>query len=157
MSTHERSFIYICMTHDPLTIDGMAGALRLHVPALCWVPMWSTWPARGNPYWYLSEPITTEMIIKATGRMDLGKAAGPSGIIGWDIEACRVSWCSQCACPCWGHHLRGPLPYTAWYESYIVSLYKGKGDALNRVQGLSVDWASDAGVWACCEDLIRQS
>ena len=78
-----------------------------------------------------SEPITLEMITKAISKMASGKAAGPSGIVAEMLKPVGESGAIEV------HHLiediisEGRIP-TDWQESYIVNLYKGKGDALNR-------------------------
>ena len=78
-----------------------------------------------------SEPITLEMITKAISKMASGKAAGPSGIVTEMLKPVGESGAIEV------RHLiediisEGRIP-TDWQESYIVNLYKGKGDALNR-------------------------
>ena len=78
-----------------------------------------------------SEPITLEMITKAFSKMASGKAAGPSGIVTEMLkpvgEAGAVEVCDLIA----DIISEGCIP-TDWQESFIVNLYKGKGDALNR-------------------------
>ena len=76
-----------------------------------------------------SEPITLEIITKAISKMASGKAARASGTVTekpvGKADAVEV------------HDLiediisEGCIP-TDWQESFIVNLYKGKGDALNR-------------------------
>ena len=78
-----------------------------------------------------SEPITLEMITKAISKMASGKAAGPLGIVAAMLKPVGESVAIEV------RHLieviisEGHIP-TDWQESYIVNLYKGKGDALNR-------------------------
>ena len=78
-----------------------------------------------------SEPITLEMITKAVSKMASGKAAGPSGIVAEMLKPVGESGAIEV------RHLiediisEGRIP-TDWQESYIVNLYKGKGDAMNR-------------------------
>ena len=78
-----------------------------------------------------SEPITLEMITKAISKMASGKAAGPSGIVAEMLkpvgEAGAVEVCDLIE----DIISEGCIP-TDWQESFIVNLYKGKGDALNR-------------------------
>ena len=78
-----------------------------------------------------SEPITLEMITKAISKMASGKAAGPSGIVAEMPkpvgEAGAVEVCDLIE----DIISEGCIP-TDWQESFIVNLYKGKGDALNR-------------------------
>ena len=82
-------------------------------------------PVEGPP------PVTKEIIRKALRKMKCGKAAGPSGIIAEMLKAAgevgiellteltEVVFCN------------GVIP-TDWQESFILNLYKGKGDALER-------------------------
>ena len=62
--------------------------------------------------------------------MASGKAAGPSGIVAEMLKPVGESGAIEV------RHLiediisEGRIP-TDWQESYIISLYKGKGDALN--------------------------
>ena len=78
-----------------------------------------------------SEPITLETITKAISKMASGKAAGPSGIVAEMLkpvgEAGAVEVCDLIE----DIISEGCIP-TDWQESFIVNLYKGKGDALNR-------------------------
>ena len=76
-------------------------------------------------------PVTKDLIRKALRKMKCGKAAGPSGIIAEMLKAAgevgiellteltEVVFCN------------GVIP-TDWQESFILNLYKGKGDALER-------------------------
>ena len=84
-------------------------------------------------------PVTKDLIRKALRKMKCGKAAGPSGIIAEMLKAAgevgielltelmEVVFCN------------GVIP-TDWQESFILNLYKGKGDALERgnYQGLKL-------------------
>ena len=76
-------------------------------------------------------PVTKNLIGKALRKMKCGKAAGPSGIIGEMLKAAgevgiellteltEVVFCN------------GVIP-TDWQASFILNLYKGKGDALEQ-------------------------
>ena len=76
-------------------------------------------------------PVTKDLIRKALKKMKCGKAAGPSGIIAEMLKAAgevgiellteltEVVFCN------------GVIPMD-WQESFILNLYKGKGDALER-------------------------
>ena len=76
-------------------------------------------------------PVTKDLVRKALIKMKCGKAAGPSGIIAMMLKAAgevgiellteltEVVFCN------------GVIP-TDWQESFILNLYKGKGDALER-------------------------
>ena len=73
--------------------------------------------------------ITEEMISKATAKMKTGKAARPSGIrIRMIRSAGKKS--SNLLEPC-KQNYQGCVP-SDWNLMYIVSLYKGKGDAFSR-------------------------
>ena len=78
-----------------------------------------------------SEPITLEMITKAITKMASGKAAGPSDIVTEMLKPVGEAGAEEV------HDLveiiisEGCIP-TDWQKSFIVNLYKGKGDALNR-------------------------
>ncbi|RUS73531.1 hypothetical protein EGW08_018716 [Elysia chlorotica] len=78
-----------------------------------------------------SNPITIDMVKKAISQMKSGKAAGPSGIVVEMIKAAGDTGASMI------HDLTdaiirdGKVP-SDWEQSFIVCLYKGKGDALDR-------------------------
>ena len=78
-----------------------------------------------------SEPITSSLVSKAIKKMALGKAAGPSGITAEMLkptgEAGVVLIRDLIVAIVHEEHIP-----SEWEESYIVSLYKGKGDALGR-------------------------
>ena len=63
--------------------------------------------------------------------MSLGKAAGPSGIIAEMIKPTGEVGVSLIRELIEAIISEGKIP-SDWQESYIVSLYKGKGDALDR-------------------------
>ena len=97
------------------------------------------------------------MITKAISKMASGKAAGPSGIVAEMLKPVGESGVIEV------HHLiediisEGRIP-TDWQESYIVYLYKGKGDALNRgnYRGLKLINQVMKGLERVVEILIRQ-
>ena len=78
-----------------------------------------------------SIPITTDMVKKALSQMMAGKAPGPSGIVVKMIRAAGDTGASMI------HDLAaaiirdGKVP-SVWGQSFIVCLYKGKEDALER-------------------------
>ena len=75
--------------------------------------------------------VTTEQILSALGKMKSGKAAGPSGITAEMLLAAGpdgVELIRQLAVRIFSGD---PIPKD-WEESYILNLYKGKGDALDR-------------------------
>ena len=83
-------------------------------------------PVEGPP-----PPITNEMVAKALAKMKSGKAAGPSGIIVEMLKAAGskgIDFLRELTKSVVKH---GKIPED-WEMSFILNLYKGKGDALNR-------------------------
>ena len=83
-------------------------------------------PVEGPP-----PPITDEMVTKALAKMKSGKAAGPSGIIVEMLKAAGskgIVFLRELTKSVVKH---GKIPED-WEMSFILNLYKGKGDALNR-------------------------
>ena len=83
-------------------------------------------PVEGPP-----PPITDKMVIVALGKMKSGKAAGPSGIIVEMLKAAGdtgITFLRELITSVVTH---GKIPED-WEKSFILNLYKGKGDALNR-------------------------
>ena len=78
-----------------------------------------------------SEPITLEMITKAITKMASGKTAGPSGIVAEMLKPVGEAGAEEVRDLVENIILEGCIP-TDWQESFIVNLYKGKEDALNR-------------------------
>ena len=78
-----------------------------------------------------SKPITAAMVRKAINKMSLGKAAGPSGIVVEMLKASGSSGASMIRDLIEDIIFENCIP-SEWQESHIVSVYKGKGDALNR-------------------------
>ena len=78
-----------------------------------------------------SEPITLEMITKAITKMAAGKTAGPSGIVAEMLTPVGEAGAEEVCDLVENIISEGCIP-TDWQESFIVNLYKGKGDALNR-------------------------
>ena len=74
-------------------------------------------------------PITTDMVKKAISQMKAGKAPGPSGIVVEMIRAAGDMGASMIRDLAIIHD--GKVP-TDWEQSFIVCLYKGKEDALER-------------------------
>ena len=76
-------------------------------------------------------PITTDMVKKAISKRRADKAAGPSGIVVEMIRAAGDKGVPMI------HDLtaaiiRGGKVPSDWEQSFIICLYKGKGDALER-------------------------
>ena len=78
-----------------------------------------------------SEPITLEMITKAISKMASGKAAEPSGIVAEMLKPVGEAGTVMVRDLIEDIISEGCIP-TDWQESFIVNLYKGKGDAFNR-------------------------
>ena len=76
-------------------------------------------------------PVTEEMISKAIGKMKFGKAAGPSGIVAEMLKSAGDTGVAIMRNLVESIIREGRIP-TDWEESHIVSLYKGKGEALDR-------------------------
>ena len=72
-----------------------------------------------------------EMITKAITKMASGKAAGPSGIIAEMRKPVGEADAEEVRDLVENIISEGCIP-TDWQESFIVNLYKGKGDALSR-------------------------
>ena len=71
------------------------------------------------------------MVKKAISKMKSGKAAGPSGIVVEMIKAAGDTGATMIRDLATAIIRDGKVP-TDWEESFIVCLYKGKGDALDR-------------------------
>ena len=75
--------------------------------------------------------ITEEMVRKAIGKMNLGKAPGPSNITVEMMKASpeesvkHITALTNCIIQ------EGKIPVD-WSESFIINCFKGKGDALDR-------------------------
>ena len=78
-----------------------------------------------------SEPITLEMTTKAITKMASGKAAGPSGIVAEMLKPVGEAGAEEVRDLVENIISEGCIP-TDWQESFIVNLYKSKGDALKR-------------------------
>ena len=76
-------------------------------------------------------PITDKMVTKALGKMKSGKAAGPSGIIVEMLKAAGNTGIIFLRELITSVMIHGKIP-ADWEMSFILNLYKGKGDALNR-------------------------
>ena len=83
-------------------------------------------PVEGPPI-----PFTIDMVKKAISKIKAGKAPGPSGIVvemiraTGDMGACMIRDLAAAII------YDGKVP-SDWEQSFIVCLYKGKGDALER-------------------------
>ena len=75
--------------------------------------------------------ITTEMVSTAISKMKSGKAAGPSGIIIGMIKAAGDKFTEELTVLANKIVAEGVVP-SDWNLSFIINLFKGKGDALLR-------------------------
>ena len=71
------------------------------------------------------------MVGKAINKMGLGKAAGSSGIVSEMLKAAGSSGASMIKDLIEDIIFENRIP-SEWQKSHIISVYKGKGDALNR-------------------------
>ena len=83
-------------------------------------------PVEGPP-----PPVTTKLIKNALKKMKGGKAAGPSGIVAEMLKATGEPGIEQLRALTESVFNNGTIPKD-WEESYLINLYKGKGDALVR-------------------------
>ena len=83
-------------------------------------------PVEGPPI-----PITIDMVKKAISQMKAGKAPGPSGIVVEMIRAAGDMGASMIR-DLAAAIIRDGKVLSDWEQSFIVCLYKGKGDALER-------------------------
>ena len=96
-------------------------------------------PLEGPPI-----PITIDMVKKAISKMKSGKAASPSGIVVEMIKAAGDAGATMIPDLATAIIRDGKVP-TDWEQSFIICLYKGKGDALDRGKLLSRPQADRAG------------
>ena len=75
--------------------------------------------------------IDVEMVVKAITKMKTGKAAGPSGIVAEMLKASGDTGARLVADLANDMVRNGVIP-SAWEDSFIINIYKGKGDALER-------------------------
>ena len=72
-----------------------------------------------------------EMVVKAITKMKTGKAAGPSGIVAEMLKASGDTGARLVADLANDMVRNGVIP-PDWEDSFIINIYKGKGDALER-------------------------
>ena len=106
---------------------------------------------------HLSNEITIDMVKKAISKMKSGKAAGPSGIVVEMIKAAGDTGATMIRDLATAIIRDGKVP-TDWEESFIVCLYKGKGDALDRgnYRGLKLTEQAMKILERIVDGLIRQ-
>ena len=109
-------------------------------------------PLEGPPI-----PITIDMVKKAISKMKSGKAAGPSSIVVEMIRPAGDTGATMIRDLATAIIRDGKVP-TDWVKSFIVCLYKGKGDALDRgnYQGLKLTEQAMKILERIVDGLIRQ-
>ena len=75
--------------------------------------------------------IDVEMVVKAITKMKTGKAAGPSGIVAEMLKASGDTGARLVADLANDMVRNGVIP-SDWEDSFMINIYKGKGDALER-------------------------
>ena len=75
--------------------------------------------------------MSAELVRKALIKMKCGKAAGPSGIIAEMLKAAGEEGVELVRLLAETVFSSGDIPKD-WEESFILNLYKGKGEALDR-------------------------
>ena len=97
------------------------------------------------------------MVKKAISKMKSGKAAGPSGIVVEMIKAAGDTGATMICDLATAIIRDGKVP-TDWEQSFIVCLYKGKGDALDRgnYRGLKLTEQAMKILERIVDGLIRQ-
>ena len=113
--------------------DGKIKALKQHYERLLNVEFsWSEAdlsvadPVLGPP-----PLVTREMVEKSISKMKLGKAPGPSGIVAEMLKA-SSDVCSEMIADLTNSIIRDNTMPSVWNDIIIISLYKGKGEALVR-------------------------
>ena len=109
-------------------------------------------PLEGPPI-----PITIKMVKEAIAKMKAGKAAGPSGIVAEMVQAAGDAGATLIRDLATAIIRDGKVP-TDWEQSFIVCLYKGKGDALDRwnYRGLKITEHVMKIIERIVDSLIRQ-
>ena len=102
--------------------------------------------------------IDVEMVVKAITKMKTGKAAGPSGIVAEMLKASGDTGARLVADLANDMVRNGVIP-SDWEDSFIINIYKGKGDALERgnYRGLKLLDHVMKGMERVIEKIIRES
>ena len=102
-------------------------------------------------------PIHVEMVVKAITKMKTGKAAGPSGIVAEMLKASGDTGARLVADLANDMVRNGVIP-SDWENSFIINIYKGKGDALERgnYRGLKLLDHVMKGIERVIEKIIRE-
>ena len=101
--------------------------------------------------------IDVEMVVKAITMMKTGKAAGPSGIVAEMLKASGDTGARLVADLANDMVRNGVIP-SDWEDSFIINIYKGKGDALERgdYRGLKLLDHVMKGMERVIEKIIRE-
>ena len=101
--------------------------------------------------------IDVEMVVKAITEMKTGKAAGPSGIVAEMLKASGDTGARLVADLANDMVRNGVIP-SDWEDSFIINIYKGKGDALERgnYRGLKLLDHVMKGMERVIEKIIRE-
>ena len=75
--------------------------------------------------------VTREMAEKSISKMKLGKAPGPSGVVTEMLKASSYV-CNEMIADLTNSIIRDNTMPSEWNDSIIISLYKGKGETLDR-------------------------
>ena len=101
--------------------------------------------------------IDVEMVVKAIAKMKTGKAAGPSGIVAEMLKA-SVDTGARLVADLANDMVRNGVIPSDWEDSFIINIYKGKGDALERgnYRGLKLLDYVMKGIERVIEKIIRE-
>ena len=101
--------------------------------------------------------IDVEMVVKAIIKMKTGKAAGPSGIVAEMLKASGDTGARLVADLANDMVRNGVIP-SDWEDSFIINIYKGKGDAQERgnYRGLKLLDHVMKGMERVIEKIIRE-
>ena len=101
--------------------------------------------------------IDVEMVVKAITKMKTGKAAGPSGIVAEMLKASGDTGARLVADLANDMVRNGVIP-SEWEDSFIINIYKGKGNALERgnYRGLKLLDHVMKGIERVIEKIIRE-
>ena len=98
--------------------------------------------------------IDVEMVVKAITKMKTGKAAGPSGIVAEMLKASGDTGARLVADLANDMVRNGVIP-SDWEDSFVINIYKGKGDALERGNYKLLDHVMK-GIERLIEKIIRE-
>ena len=101
--------------------------------------------------------IDVEMVVEAITKMKTGKAAGPLGIVAEMLKASGDTGARLVADLANDMVRNGVIP-SDWEDSFIINIYKGKGDALERgnYRGLKLLDHVMKGIERVIEKIIRE-